>query len=314
MQVVEVQGLKAVGMSELDFFEHLQALPPAGALALKVRPITHSGSIDLVVPFSPVKPASSKEPLKLVPARERIPLEEAKARLAAAVRAIDRDNKALSKIDWKDEKDRQRLAAAFETSHYLECQLATELERLLPHHLQLFCETAADDDFSVQHRRFCGVLIGAIDSHDNYAPDQKTVALRYLPDLPGLINIVDRMNWAEGADAILRKSWSTLNSNENFNIPLDPWGSTYSCLAARHGTVEALVTIARNVLEVQKAKLTRKDSATRPPSPALVRQYATLTAVVPFQSEDVHALAEFVIKNRRRLEFDAAKGVYVLKP
>jgi hypothetical protein len=169
-------------------------------------------------------------------------------------------------------------------------------------HLAVVCEAAVQSEFDRSAPMYFMQLVGAVNERTEFKPAEKEIILKYLPKLPGLIATVDRMQWFEGADAAVAAGWKKASGDERDGM-LTAASSRYATIAARRGITDALIAIAHTV---------RNPKADKRRGQPLPNEIATLKALVPSETDDPNALADFVLKNKSKLVFDAAKPCYRL--
>jgi hypothetical protein len=173
-------------------------------------------------------------------------------------------------------------------------------------HLGVVLESCVNTQDTHGEFFYAQVLGGAIyDPLHVYAPAQKEIVLKYLTKLPGLINIVARMQWFDGSETAVAAGWKIARKDEQDGM-LTGASSRYARVAARCGVTDALIALARTVRNPNAGK--RKQVS------LLRRETAALMALGPSTSDDPIVLADVVLKNKDKLVFDPAKSVYVIKP
>jgi hypothetical protein len=309
MQVVEIQGIAVGGLSGPELQHRLENLPPAKELSLKVRSYGNKEPTVVTVPLDAAGvPAGTKPKPAATPTVATVPLSvaEVNAMLASARRAFGDD---MARV-----RAEARQTGKASTSTYLQAQVSQDLGRALPLHLELLCEAAVKAGGSMDGSFIRSAIVSAISSRTaNYAPEHKAIVLRYLPKLPDLITLVERFGWYEGAEAAVGAGWKKLSGEIVDDIP-SLRTSQYAVLAARHGVVDALVVLARVTLTKARSEPSKRKSAPTTIARIIAEEESTLKALVPSQSGDAAAVANFIVKNKNRLEFDVAKGVYGVKP
>jgi hypothetical protein len=183
-------------------------------------------------------------------------------------------------------------------------EVSNKLSEVPPAFLDLMCKTALRWQDDKTAASFSGQVISAIIARKDYAPPQKDIVLKYLPKLPDLIVSVERMNWYDGAQSALVAGWKNAKDDESDGM-MGNSASRYAMLASRHGVTDALVSIAKTVKN--------PDAGKRNKGKSLKEESATLKALVPSDLTDDAALADWVLKNKNKLAFDAQKGVYAVK-
>lgn len=305
MQVVDFQGISVVGLTEAEFIRRMENLPPAGQLTLRVRSVSGQTPTVVAVPFTALPAAASPPPGQAPTAAAPLSEGEVTAQLAAARRAIE--------DDFVRVRAEARSSGKASTNMYVQTQISKDLGRALPAHLALLCEAAAKGGDTPEASMFRGAIVTAITARNDYAPEQKAIVLRHLPKAPELLNVVDRMGWYDGADAAIKEGWKKASDGIVDDV-LNFRASKYAVLAARHGLADALVALARTTRASGRSEPSKRRVSPQGIPKMTAEEEATLKALIPQESGDAVAAANFVLKNKSRLQFDAAKGVYVLKP
>ncbi len=302
MHIVELQGIRVSGLTEREFGSQMDALPPAERLTLKVRGTVQT--TELVVSFphpsdtnSPLEAGSkSAEPtVRTVPA---IMTEaEAKKRLAEIRRALERE-RARVVAD-------ARKAGSARMDSFVLSDAAREAGIVAASHLAVVCEEVVNTEGNNAALPFRGALTIALRQPRDYLPEQKTTVLKYLPRIPYLIQIVDRMQWFDGSEPAIAAGWKKARGDLRDGM-LTPDSSKYAIIAARQGLKEALVAICQTVRQPK--------AGSRSKGLLLQEESAALAALVPQLGDALAAKAEFVQKNITRLEFDRTQKIYTLTP
>lgn len=294
MRIVELQGIALPGLPETEFIKRLEALPPADRLELKVRGILDNTVTPLTLLFTGALPVRDETTATVPKPPAREPMTEAETRkLLESVRRALQDEMARVRQEARD-------TGRGRSDPQVMLEATRKLRETPASHLALLCDAAVKGDADAM---LTNALSEAINGRSDYEPHQREIVLKYLPKLPDLIVVLDRMKWAAGTEAVIAAGWKKARQDEREGT-LNYRGSRYARLAAKHGLTDALVAIARTVKNPNAGK--------RPPQ-LLAHENETLKTLVPIDAGTPAALAEFVVKNKDRLVFEPAKGVYVLK-
>jgi hypothetical protein len=310
MRIVEIQGIAIPGLLEDDFKRQLAALPVSDRLTFKIAgpPSNPSTTITVLLDasgrdFTPASPAARAPSLpngELIGLARPQPVTVVLMDAAAATKRIDEVRRALGA-----EMDRMRTELRSSGRGMSDPQVTSDAIRSLKEipagHLALLCAAAAraeNNDILL----FRSTLITAITTRDDYASDQKQTVFDYIPKVPELIHLLERMKWFEGSEAALAAGWKKARQDERDGL-LGFRGSRYAVIAAHHGLLDALVTLAKTVRT--------KGAETRGGGRVLSSELAALKALVPSGGSDGNAVAEFVLKNKAKLRFEPATSVYV---
>ena len=143
------------------------------------------------------------------------------------------------------------------------------------------------------------IMIKSLSARTDYDDAMKGAFLKHLPKFPDLIAVIEAKNWLEGAEAEIVAGWKVAKKDNHGGL-LNERSFRYAKIAARFGVTEALVAIA---------KLTQSAGADRFARSVLGEADEVLKTLVPSELTKA-ALAEFVVKNEKKLVFDPKTTVY----
>lgn len=311
MRILVFQDIDVVGLKEAEFIARMDALPPSDSLRLKIAGgvLSSARTVTLATARStgPSEPATPPPSEPSPPAAE-MPEARVQKLIAEARRELEEDVRRT--------REEARSTGRGQTDTRLIPRLTKELSEALPTHLVMLCEAAAKADSrdEMDARFLRDVLVNAINDGHEYRPEQRTVLLQYLPKLPELILALDKQQWLDGTtDAAMAAGWKKAKSTATFGVPksapaamLSYRTARYARIAARHGVADALIVLARSALAAEASKA--------PGARVQIEMMGALGDVMPSEMEGGKQIADFVVKHRSRLKFDAQKRAYVLAP
>lgn len=182
-----------------------------------------------------------------------------------------------------------------QTDDHFYKQLRVRLAEVPTEHVEMLCQAAV----RAENKLYRAIYTGAVSQRNDFTDQHKAIILKFLPDLPNLVHVVEKQYWAKGAEDVLAAGWKEIKKERTRDGNYSQTVYSYARTVAKHGIKDAVIVLAEKFKEAPK-----------PSGQFWANTADEFQRLVPNGPTDLVELAKFVLKNKKSLEFMPENGTY----